>query len=130
MIRMRLRDGLELIELNESTTVTRIETNMDELKKSFNFAKGLVVMYLMYSFSTLSLAVIVLIDINQSMHPYFHMYSWLFLRFCASATPIVFPLCHASLRRGYIKVFKILCLPKKKTEIRRVIYIHRRQLKQ
>ena len=129
MIRMRLNYSLELKELNEPSTINKIETSMEELKISFRFAKGLVVMFCMYAFSTLSLWTIVIIDINKKMHPYFYMYPLLFIRSCGTAMPIVFPLFHTTLRRGYANVFRLVCLPKKKKEIKRVIYIHRRQLK-
>jgi len=130
MIRMRRKNDLELVELNVSSEIKNAKINLDELKKSFKFSGGLIVMSFMYLLHTFSV-IILSINIYQEKQSKIQIYSRFFIRFSASATPIVYPIFHASIRRGFTKVFRLLCCLHKKEKqkvIKKVVYIHRRQL--
>ena len=74
---------------------------IDDLKKTLKFSKGLFVMYLMYSLTTIPFCIIWVIDANQEMSEYYLLYSWLFFKLCSAATPVVYSLFHSSISQSY-----------------------------
>jgi hypothetical protein len=128
MIQVRhLNNNLELNEPFSEIKQAKIRKN--ELKESFLFSKGLIVMFFIHLSYTLSV-IILSIDIDKVIYTYIQMYAGLFIRFSAAATPIVYPLFHASICKGCQNVFRnIFCLSRKKIVVKQVIYIHRRLLK-
>ncbi len=114
-IKMKINDPVDLLELQAMILTNEgYESSIDELKKAFKLAKGLFVMYFMYTLSAFPLFIIVLIDDEQKFPSYAHMYSWLFLRMCAAATPVVYPLYHVSIRQGYMNVFRLIFMTYKR----------------
>lgn len=116
MIRIRQAEDLGMIQLKNIKAPDIHNHNklgVNELKSALSFAKGLFVMYFMYALTALPLCIIVVIDMDQIMPAYVHMYPWLFFRLCAAATPVVYPLFHASICRGYEDIFSLVFMCKK-----------------
>jgi len=94
------------------------KTNLEDLKIILKFTKGLFVMYLMYTFTIFPLCLMMIVDIDQELPAYFHMYPWMFYRLCSSLTPIIYPLFHSSIRFGYKEAIDRYVLCKKKLLIK------------
>jgi len=117
-IRLGLIGKLEsdlIQDLKNEKSVGKPKNSMDDLKIGLKFSKGLVIMYIMYAFTIFPLTIIIMIDIEQKLSPYFHMYTALFFRLCATLVPIVYPLYHSSIRHGYQITIDKYILCKKKT---------------
>jgi hypothetical protein len=107
MIHVKYADGFE--KLNKDDTHFSHEnekSTLCELKTTFRFSKGLFVMFFIYACTILPMCAVMVIDINQNMSAYVHLYPWLFFRLCSAVTPIVYPMFHSSIRRGIFKMFK------------------------
>ena len=107
------------------------KTNLEELRQTLRFSKGLIVMYIMYIFTIFPLYMIVIIDINQDWPAYIHRYPWMFFRLCSTATPVVYPLFHSSIRLGYKEVYDRFILRKKKLLVkpkRKPLHIRKKRI--
>jgi len=94
------------------------EPNIEDLRLTLKFSKGLIVMYIMYIFTIFPLWIILLVDIEQEWSSYIHQFPWLFFRLCSAATPVVYPLFHPSIRSGYKNAIDRYVLRKKRLLIK------------
>jgi len=90
------------------------EPNIEDLRLTLKFSKGLIVMYTMYAFSIFPLCIFLIIDNKKQWPAYLHQYPWLFYRLCSAVTPVVYPLFHPSIRSGYKNAIDRYVLRKKK----------------
>jgi len=118
-VHMRAFGALEINEeLNLEENKQENEINLEELRQTFKFSKGLFVMFIMYLFTLIPLCLSLVIDSNQEKPSYFLMYPWVFFRLCSAATPVVYPLFHSSIRHGYKEAIDRYVLRKKKLLIK------------
>ena len=122
-VKMKVMGTLETkdeinLESNPEINEQENETGLDELRIAFTFSKGLFVMNLMYLFTILPMCFTMIADTDQEWPAYIHLYPWLFYRLCSAATPIVYPLFHSSIRRGYKQAIDRFVLRKKKLLIK------------
>jgi hypothetical protein len=108
---LKIKNNEEICLQDDETTPV---TNLDDLRLTLKFSKGLIVMYIMYIFTIFPLWIILLVDIEQEWSSYIHQFPWLFFRLCSAATPVVYPLFHPSIRSGYKNAIDRYVLRKKK----------------
>ena len=111
---VEIRSVRGVIENTEENNNPEQKTNLDDLKQTLKFSKGLFGLYLMYLFTMLPVCLMMIIDINQELPSYYLIYPWIFFRFCSAVTPIIFPLTHSSIRFGYKNTIDRFVLRKKK----------------
>jgi len=112
---LKIKNNEEICLQDDETTPV---TNLDDLRLTLKFSKGLIVMYIMYIFTIFPLWIIVLVDIEQEWSSYLHQYPWMFFRLCSAATPVVYPLFHPSIRSGYKNAIDRYVLRKKRLLIK------------
>ncbi len=114
---LKIKNNEEICLQNEEISPVN-EPNIDDLRLTLKFSKGLIVMYIMYIFTIFPLWIIVLVDIEQEWSSYLHQYPWMFFRLCSAATPVVYPLFHPSIRSGYKNAIDRYVLRKKRLLIK------------
>lgn len=86
---------------------------LNDLKQTMKFSKGLFVSFSIYAVALIPFGLIRVIDIEDELPRYFHLYPWLFYRLCSSINPIIYPLFHSSFLYGYRNVLNLITFGKK-----------------
>lgn len=106
-ISLGLAEKLNRSNTHHKTNNTQT-TRINELRITLKFAKGLFVSLLIYAITNIPFSIMNLVDMDQVLPSYVHLYPWMLVRLCSSLNPIIYPLYHSSFFYGYKKVFNLV----------------------